>query len=109
MPRLRARHLTIPMILVLLLSNALGCYHYQVEVPERLPATQWKEERLAAKFWGAIQEELTTTNCVSNAIDQVRVSTNYGYLLVGVLTLGIYVPIDVEWRCSKQPATSGTL
>ena len=46
-------------------------------------------------------------NCESNALDEVRVSTNFGFALVTVLSLGIWQPIEVNWRCAEA-ADSGS-
>ena len=94
---------------VLLMVATTGCYHFHVQVPEPLPATQWRKEVVAVKYWGAEQERVVTTNCLGNAIDQIVVSTHFGYQLLAVLTLGSYVPLQIEWRCSKDPSQGGTL
>ena len=39
----------------------------------------------------------------SNGLDEARISTNLGYLILSVATLGIWVPLDVEWRCARLP------
>ena len=43
----------------------------------------------------------------SNGLDEVRISTNLGYPFVSVATLGIWVPLDVEWRCARLPVQEG--
>jgi hypothetical protein len=80
-----------------------GCYHYRVIVPQPTPATEYEKKTSHALFWGLVQDETITNNCVSNTLDEVRVTTNMGYVLVSVLTLGIWVPLEVEWRCAKAP------
>jgi hypothetical protein len=54
-------------------------------------------------FWGLLQENPEPDDCISGALDEVRYSTNFGYSLINVATLGIWHPIDVEWRCAKTP------
>ena len=85
------------------LLSASGCYHYRVVAPRPDPATEH------ALFWGLLQEDVRAADCVSNALDEVRVTTNAGYLLVSTATLGIWVPLQLEWRCSKSPSPEGRL
>jgi hypothetical protein len=74
-----------------------------VRSPEPNPATDYRSATLHAFLWGAIEQEQIAENCKSNAIDEVRVQNNFGYALVTVVTLGIWMPLDVEWKCRKRP------
>ncbi len=96
-------------LLLALLLGASGCAYYHLRSPEPTPATEYRGETLHAFFWGAIEEERIADNCVSNAIDEVRVRNNYGYALITVLTLGIWMPLDIEWRCAKRPLDDGEI
>jgi hypothetical protein len=40
---------------------------------------------------------------------EVRVSTNFGFALITVATLGIWAPATVEWSCAAVPAEGGNL
>lgn len=97
--------------LVLICSLALGqgCYHYRVVAPVPNPATDYEHETVHSLFWGLLQEDTAASDCISGAIDEVRVSTNFAYLAVSILTMGIWVPLDVEWRCAKEPVPDGEL
>ena len=92
-----------------LLPVYAGCYHYRVVVPEPEPATDYERRTVHSLFWGLLQEDVGAIDCVSNAMDEVRVTTNLGYLVVSVVTVGIWVPLDVEWRCAKIPAPDGEI
>ena len=89
------------MVLILLLLQ--GCYHYRVVAPRPDPATDYERRTVHALFWGLVQQDVPAADCVSDAMDEVRVTTNFGYLVASVITLGIWVPLDVEWRCAKAP------
>jgi hypothetical protein len=52
-------------------------------------STLWEEDWIASK---SRKESLTS----------VRIRTNYLYALVTVITLGIYAPIDMEWRLNNN-------
>ena len=62
--------------------------------------------KAASLFWGLAQspKQLLTPNCDSlglNGMAEVRMRTNVGYIFLTVITLGIYCPMKVEWKCSK--------
>lgn len=89
--------------LVLTIFVFEGCYHYRVVVPESDPATDYEDATMHSLFWGLVNNppKQLTDDCISNSIDEVRVTTNLGYALISIVTLGIWMPMDVEWRCSK--------
>lgn len=91
--------------LVLAMSWSSGCYHYRLTPPEPLPASPSQQRTVHAFFWGLLQPTVSAGNCqISNALDEVTMTTNFGYAFATVLTLGIWAPMDVEWRCAKKPA-----
>ncbi len=93
---------------VALLLTGSSCFHYRVAAPgpER-PATDYKGKMAHAYLWGMFQKPnpITPDNCPDGVdLYDVRVTTNYAYLLVSVLSLGIWVPMEIEWRCAKKPS-----
>jgi hypothetical protein len=86
---------------------AAGCSTTTVSVPNPDPVTEYREHNTTAHtfFWGLVQDPQTVVaaNCESNSLDNVRVSTNYGFALVTVLSLGIWSPLEVNWRCAEAP------
>ena len=96
--------------LIGLLPVQAGCYHYRVIAPEPDPATDYEHRRVHAYLWGLLQsDDVEATDCLSNALDEVRITTNLGYAVVSVLTLGIWVPLEVQWRCAKEPSPNGVI
>ena len=96
--------------MTLLLAGILaapGCARYRVVVPEPEPGTEYERRTMHAYLWGAIEETLVTDNCVENAIDEVRVQQTFPNVLATVLTLGVWMPLDVEWRCAKRRPGEG--
>jgi hypothetical protein len=91
-----------------LISTGLGgCYHYRVSAPQvsdlsAVPVTETKW----SLAWGLVQEEASDTSCacMNNGLKEITSSTNLGYALLSVVTLGIVVPMDVEYVCGKPPA-----
>ncbi|MBI4521833.1 MAG: hypothetical protein HY701_13410 [Gemmatimonadetes bacterium] len=102
--------------------SATACYTYhayQVGGPGgrelgNQPATEWEHRTLHAFAWGAIRQDATVDNCRLGSgqrlgMEEVRVDTNFGYLLAAVVTLGIWVPLEVSWRCARPPVPTDTL
>jgi hypothetical protein len=65
-------------------------------------------------FWGLIQnpKRVNTPICDSlgvNGLAEVTVKNNFGYSLITVVTLGIWSPTRVEWKCGKPCQKVGKL
>ena len=99
------------LLLVIYLVAGNGCYSYRI-------ATQAQEGAEVTKvtahswFWGLAQspKQLTTPDCDTLGalgMSQVRVRTNLGYALLTVVTLGIYCPMQLEYKCSKPCPKEG--
>ncbi|MBN1209751.1 MAG: hypothetical protein JXB05_33185 [Myxococcaceae bacterium] len=94
-----------------LVLNA-GCYHYRVTVPEPTPATEPQRKTVHSLAWGLVNnpQSVSAFTCEpSNALDEVRVSSHFGYTLITTLTLGFWAPLQVEWRCAKQHEEEGII
>jgi hypothetical protein len=96
-------HKAIPLLLLLALFSS--CYSYRITTHAQ-PGTDVQSARAASLFWGLAQspKQLMTPNCDSlglSGIAEVRMRTNVGYIFLTVITLGIYCPMKVEWKCSK--------
>jgi hypothetical protein len=109
-------------ILAASLLPATGCYRYhvyQVGGPDareigNQPTTEWERRTRNAFFWGLIRHDLPVDNCRlgdgrRTGIEEVEVRTNILYLVASVATLGIWVPLDIGWRCAAPPTPTGTL
>ncbi len=97
-------------LIVCFLSLQTGCYHYHVTAPKPDPATDYEHRTVHSYFWGLIQSDnVRAEDCLSNALDEVHITTNFGYSVLSVATLGIWVPLDVEWRCAKEPSPNGEI
>ncbi|XZF14869.1 hypothetical protein ACTHGU_01925 [Chitinophagaceae bacterium MMS25-I14] len=58
--------------------------------------------------WGLVQPKDINPHCDSsfNHLNKVSMKTNFGFILLSVATLGIVVPMRVEWYCAPpDPAT----
>jgi len=55
-----------------------------------------------AFLWGFVQPEPTyTEDCKGGGIEEVLITTNLGFSLINVVTIGIWNPVVVKWRCAK--------
>ena len=94
-------------LLLAILFSLSSCYHYRVTAPDPLPASPMESMTMTVHslFWGLLpgaQPHLFAKNCtISNALDEVTMTTNYGYAFVTIVTLGFWAPMDIEWRCAK--------
>lgn len=100
----------ISIIILLLFGFSMtGCYGYRVEVLKPDPITEPESKTAHSLFWGLLQnpQYIVADNCHSNALNDVYITTNYGYAFITVLSLGIWAPLDVEWRCAEKPSVDG--
>lgn len=105
-----------------LLCTTTGCYRYHVyqvggtagREQGNQPGTEWRSRTLHSFAWGAVRQDLPVDNCqLANGqrfgIEEVRVDTNLAFLLASTVTLGLWVPLEVSWRCARPPVPTGTL
>jgi hypothetical protein len=89
-----------------------GCYHVRVIVPKPDPSTEYKKQTVQKLAWGALpkKSDIPASDCRNNtSIDEVRTSSNLGFSVLTVATIGFWSPSQVEWRCSKPHETPGTI
>jgi hypothetical protein len=102
---------------VCLLSAVLflnSCYSYRVATNAQAGSEISKTVTAHSFFWGLVQKpkEIQTPVCDSlgvNGMSEVIVKTNFGYSLITVVTLGIWSPVKVQWKCSKPCKKAGSL
>lgn len=105
------------MVLVSLPALLQGCYHYRVSSAHFDPSTSYNQTTVHSYLWGLVQPaengiNVVTNNCDSlniHSIDEVRISTNIGYALITVCTIGIWCPMTVEWKCAKPCEREGEI
>jgi hypothetical protein len=94
-----------------------SCYHYRISTVNKDPSTTYRKKTVNSFFWGLVQKrqngiDVVAADCDSlklNSLDEVRVSTNLGYALITVATLGIWSPMTVEWKCPKPCPREGEI
>lgn len=72
------------------------------------PGTEWRHKTLHSFAWGAVRQDLPVDNCQlgngqRTGIEELKIETNLGYVLISGFTFGVWVPVKVGWRCAKPP------
>jgi Bor protein len=98
-------------LLLIVLMNS--CYTARIESHAQA-GSEVSGQTVNFFFWGAIQspKRILTPICDSlgaNGMAEVTVRNNLGYSLITVVTLGIWSPTRVEWKCGKPCQKVGTL
>lgn len=53
-------------------------------------------------WWGLKETTVTPNNCQGNGFAHVTATTSPAKALITVVTLGIWIPMTVEWSCAKD-------
>lgn len=85
-----------------------GCANYQARVADGKPLEpDYAGGMMNAYLWGAyVSPEIRSAEDCRNGMYDVVVESNYLYSLASVFTLGIWMPVDVSYRC-KAPFVQG--
>jgi hypothetical protein len=88
-----------------------SCYHYRVLSTVSDPSNEYSKKILWSYCWGLVNnpQQFVVPNCDRDAIDEVRITTNFGYSLITVVTVGILCPVKVEWKCHKPCQRVGNM
>jgi Bor protein len=109
---LRKPILIIGLSMLLLTINSCTTIHaYQTGGPlgregGNMPSTEWESKMTHQFLWGAIRQDVVIQNCALGDgtrinIEEFKVEKNFGCMLANVLTLGIWEPTKISWRCAK--------
>lgn len=110
-------------LLACLLSGMLaGCstFHvYQIgghgdRESQNMPDTEWMYVKRNSYLWGLVRQDLPITNCKDGAgrrkgMEEIRVDRTAAQGLASMLTLGLWTPVRIGWRCNKLEGQTGTL
>jgi len=96
-------------ILLLIAFALTSCYHVRtVANPETQRFANPTSTTVCVWAWGLSQPRIVAPECRSEAFQDVRTSTNLGYALITVVTLGFVCPLTVEYTCAKPAEISPT-
>lgn len=98
------------LVLFLYLMPAQSCSKYTVTTSQKDPADiHYKSKVAASYFWGIINKPhfIIDTACGKAGLSDVKFTTNVGYSLLHIATLGIVNLVKVEWKCQKEAPVIG--
>ena len=90
-----------------------SCYNFRIATRAQA-GTEVTKTTANSFFWGLAQKPPTISTPICDSLDvngmaEVTMKTNLGYSLITVITLGIWCPMQVEYRCSKPCKKTGNL
>ncbi|MDR0792409.1 MAG: Bor family protein [Chitinophagaceae bacterium] len=99
--------------IVFLSLSLSSCYTVRVATHAQ-EGSEYVAVKANSYFWGLAQkpQTITTPMCDSlgaNGMAIVEAKTNFGNALITVVTLGIWHPMTIQYKCSKPCAVRGTL
>ena len=101
------RRLSLAVALALTLQ---GCAYHRLVVQRPIPADQtYHVVNSKALGWNASEQQSVADRCPTSLLSEVRVRTSFWQSLGTVLTLGLYQPARMEYRCSKAPTAVGEI
>ena len=90
-----------------------GCAQYHLTIPSSDPnqpegqASEYQTETMNAYAWGLMLDpQVVGADKCTDGINDVFVDRNFGQDLASVVTLGLWMPAEVRYRC-KAPETRG--
>lgn len=102
---------------IVLLAGLLAlasCASYEIRIPDSDPIqlegqdAPYVSKTMHAYFWGnEMDPQVLAAECQGQGINDVFVDRNYAYDLASVLTLGIWSPLDLRFRCKAPPSRQG--
>lgn len=96
-------------VLLASLAAAQGCATHQVRTPNSDPLEKtYQRESPQAFFWGLVLSPQVVTAKCDGGLNDVILKRNYLHDLASVLTLGIWMPTEVEFRCRAPSGVGGS-
>jgi hypothetical protein len=90
-----------------------GCAQYHLTIPSsdsnqpEGQASEYQTETMNAYAWGLMLDpQVVGADKCTDGINDVFVDRNFGQDLASVVTLGLWMPAEVRYRC-KAPGTRG--
>ena len=101
---------------VILLTAALSfsnCVTYRVQT-QKQEGTEYEQRQVSSLFWGILQSPKVVTTPICDALgspgmSEVNIRRNFGDYLLSAVTLGIYNPATLKWKCGKPCPKTGNL
>lgn len=88
-----------------------GCANYQARVADGNPLERpYEGGMMNAYLWGSwVSPEIMSAEKCKRGMHDVVVESNYLYSLASVVSLGIWMPMDVSYRCKASGVQGGAV
>ncbi len=93
-----------------------GCANFQVTVPDSDPirtkgqVAEYQKKTMHAFFWGLLLDpQVLAAECHGQGINDVVIHHTLVHDLVGAISLGLWMPTEVRFRCKAPPTRPGVL
>lgn len=106
-------------LLAMMLPGCSTFHVYQVggredREPQNMPDNEWTYVKRNSYLWGLVRQDLPVSNCRDTGgkrkgIEEIRVDRTAAQGLASILTLGLWTPLKIGWRCNKLDGPIGTL
>ena len=98
---------TSTLLAVVIVMLIQGCANYQARVADGKPIEQeYKGGMMNAWLFGSfVSPEIQSAEDCKHGMYDVVAKNNYLYSLATVVTLGIWMPLDVEFQCKAGGVT----
>ena len=105
MKRTKLYYCSLYLVLISLCAPTQSCSKYTVTTSYKNTADiTYKKKVAATYFWGIINKphSVVDTTCGKAGLSEVKVTTNFGYSLLTVVSLGIVNLVKIETKCQKE-------
>ena len=113
MGNLRSKCMTVCMAGLLVLT---GCANFQITVPDSDPirtkgqVAEYQKKTMHAFFWGLLLDpQVLAAECHGQGINDVVIHHTLAHDLAGAISLGLWMPTEVRFRCKAPPTRPGVL
>ena len=87
-----------------------SCSKYTLTTSQKNPADiHYKKKVVTSYLWGILNkpQNVIDTACGKAGLSDVKITSNIGYSLLHVVTLGIVNMVKMEWKCQKEEPVIG--
>lgn len=95
--------MNLPAILLAIVALCTGCMSTKLVAKYDSDSIVHHQATKITYLWGAMPAKDIPAECDSKAICQVKTQTNFGFICVSFLTLGVVVPQKLVWDCCGEP------
>lgn len=88
------------MLVCSLLAILPACHSYKVVASHDSDSVVTQKATRYSFVGGLVRPKNIDAQCPQESISNLTVKTNVGHQLITLITLGMVVPVEIEWSCS---------